>query len=113
MNEEAMQMMGQVNGGGDRRVQEDLRVFREVFPEAARDPRAIPAEVWEEVRNGRSLAAAYGRYLEEQARGSEDREVQERAARQNAENQFRALGSMHTGERGFGEYDAFLRGFQE
>ena len=42
------------------RISEQLNEFSELFPNIA--PSAVPAEVWESVKNGNSLAAAYAVY---------------------------------------------------
>ena len=101
-------------GGGERRYLEDIRAFSEAFPEAARDPRSIPAEVWDEVRGGGSLVGAYARYLA----GQSSRELEalrrsQAAERQNAENAMRSTGTMRSVEGDLSARDAFLRGFLE
>ena len=42
------------------RISEQLNEFSELFPNIA--PSAVPAEVWESVKNGNTLAAAYAVY---------------------------------------------------
>ena len=42
------------------RISEQLNEFSELFPNIA--PSALPAEVWESVKNGNTLAAAYAVY---------------------------------------------------
>lgn len=108
MNEERMGN----EGAGERQYMGEIQEFMEAFPEAAQDPRAIPPEVWEEVRNGRSLVPAYARYLSEQSRREREDWSRERAAWRNRENAERSTGSMRAAERGLGDMDAFLRGFQ-
>lgn len=103
-----------VRGGesGERQFLGEIQEFMEVFPEAAQDPQAIPQEVWDAVRSGRSLVSAYARYLAEQSRREREDHWRERAAWNNRENARRSTGSMRAVERGLGDMDAFLQGFQ-
>lgn len=92
----------------------EVREFMETFPEAAQDPRSIPPEVWAEVRNGRSLVAAYGRYSAAQVRTArEAAQRQEAARRLNGENTARSTGSMRSAGEGNGARDPFLEGWEE
>ena len=115
MNEENTRVTAPVNGGRDRRyLANDIREFQEIFPEAARDPKSIPPEVWEEVRNGRSLVGAYARYVNNLSRRELEALRRGQAAElQNQENAARSTGSMRPVELGLGSMDAFLRGFQD
>ena len=99
---ERMQMMA---GNREDPRQREMREFWELFPEAAEDPQSIPPEVWEEVRGGKSLLAAYVKYFLAQTRGEED------SLRQNQERAARSTGSMRSADSGMSGKDAFLRGF--
>lgn len=95
----------------DARMQADLREFREVFPGAAADPASIPKEVWEAVRNGRTLVAAYAKYQEAQmAAESARRAAVEEKNRQNAAL---TVGSMRSAGENAGGKDPFLEGWDE
>ena len=103
--------MGEMSGGGrmgqaaGARRDAEIREFLEVFPEAAKDVDAIPAQVWNEVRSGRTLVGAYARYSGAQARSALA------AARQNAAGAARSTGSMRSAGDGAGRRDPFLQGF--
>lgn len=95
----------------DERMRRDLQEFRDVFPEAAKDPASIPKEVWEAVRNGRTLVAAYAKYQEAQmAAESARRAAVEEKNRQNAAL---AVGSMRSAGENAGGKDPFLEGWDE
>lgn len=95
----------------EARMQADLREFREVFPEAAKDPASIPREVWEAVRNGRTLVGAYAKYHEAQAAAAqaERASVEER----NRQNAALSAGSMRSAGEEAGGKDPFLEGWNE
>lgn len=96
------------------RREAEVREFMETFPEAAQDPRSIPPEVWAEVRNGRSLVAAYGRYSAARVRAvREAAQRQEAARRLNGENMARSTGSMRSAGEGSKARDPFLEGWEE
>jgi len=101
-----------------QRTREDVREFRSVFPEAARNYQNIPQEVWDAVRGGMSLVAAYSRYhnAQEAARAqaqAEEWQRQEAVLRRNAENAARSAGSMRSAGSGHGPRDPFLEGWDE
>ncbi len=100
-----------LTGAEEDRRRADLQEFAETFPEAAQDPRSIPQEVWNEVRQGRSLVGAYARYLLSR-RESEDRQRRD-TDRWNADTAARSTGSMRSAESGLGGRDAFLQGFAD
>lgn len=60
------------NGLSSQSVEErrraEVREFLAVFPEAARNPNGIPAQVWQAVDRGFSLTAAYVLYLRSASR---------------------------------------------
>lgn len=95
----------------DRRMA-DIQEFQNTFPEAAKAPKDIPAEVWDGVRNGLSLTASYARWQVEQARAEAERyQHAAEAAQKNQKNAERSTGSMKSaGEEGNSK-DDFLRGF--
>lgn len=95
----------------DARMQADLREFREVFPEAAQDPASIPREVWEAVRNGRTLVGAYAAYSQRTRQEAAAREEALRA--QQARNEAASAGSMRSQDGGKGPRDPFAEGFDE
>lgn len=95
----------------DARMQADLREFREVFPEAARDPASIPPEVWAAVRDGRTLVGAYAAYSQ---RAGQEAAAREEALRvQQARNEAASTGSMRSQDGGKGPKDPFAEGFDE
>lgn len=95
----------------EARMQADLREFREVFPEAAKDPASIPREVWEAVRNGRTLVGAYAAYSQRTRQEAAAREEALRA--QQARNEAASAGSMRSQDGGKGPKDPFAEGFDE
>lgn len=86
----------------EARVRADLRTFATAFPDAARSPAAIPPAVWDMVRGGRSLTAAYAAF----------QAVRDQAGRRNAENAARSTGSMRSAGSGAGPRDPFLEGWE-
>lgn len=91
----------------------DIAEFVRAFPEAAKNPRAIPKEVWAEVRRGSTLAAAYGKHALQQERSA--RRAAERsgaAALKNAANAGRATGSMRSAGADSAARDPFLQGWE-
>ena len=100
------------------RIQRDVQEFASVFPDAARDFRNLPGEVWQAVDGGMSLVAAYARYSAAQAQAearaqAEEQARQEAVLRQNAENAARSAGSMKSAGQNHGPKDPFLDGFDE
>ncbi len=98
---------------GESAMQEDIRNFRMVFPEAAMNPReSIPPQVWQQVDRGMSLTAAYAQYAVAQARGAAHMaEQQNRILRQNQDNRARSTGSMRSAGEEIGVKDPFLEGW--
>jgi len=96
----------------EERRQADIQEFQETFPEAARDPKSIPPEVWAEVRQGKRLVAAYSKYAVAQALSAQhNAEHQAEAASQNQKNAARTTGSMKTAGDSAAGKDPFLDGF--
>ena len=77
------------------RTDDELREFAAAFPDqfaaAREDPGSLPGEVWDRVRDGMTLTAAYARY----ALDSRDR----------------SAGSMASAGRDGGGSDGFLEGW--
>lgn len=82
------------------RREADLLEFQRRYPEAAREPKAIPRQVWDRVRAGDTLTNAYGVYLQLEAANEA----------QNALNEARATGSMQS-TGGVDPQDPFLSGW--
>ena len=96
----------------EQRRAADIAEFQKTFPEAAKDPKAIPPEVWAEVRKGASLVAAYSKYAVNAANAAKDAAVREAAsAKQNNRNAERATGSMKSAGEESKSKDPFLRGW--
>lgn len=96
----------------DARRMADIQRFQEKFPDAARDPRSIPQEVWEKVRGGVSLVESYQDYLLAQAETARA-EAEQRAAAsaQNQTNAVRTTGSMRSAGENLPSRDPFLEGW--
>lgn len=96
----------------EERRKADIQEFQETFPEAAKDPKAIPPEVWAEVRQGKSLVAAYAKYTVSQALSAQhSAEHKAEAASQNQKNAARSAGSMRSAGDSKAGKDPFLDGF--
>ena len=97
---------------GELEMRNDILEFARCFPEAAADPAAIPAEVWGQVAQGRSLTVAYGQY----ALGQE-RDLRAAAQKRSGElervqrNARRSTGSMASAGGGRLRRDPFLEGW--
>lgn len=61
----------------------DIRDFIREYPEQAKDPNALPKEVWDAVHNGETLVNAY--------RAFENRQLKEQLAKEKAEAERKAL----------------------
>ena len=96
----------------EQRRAADIAEFQKTFPEAAKDPKAIPPEVWAEVRNGASLVVAYSKYAVKAANAAKETAQREAAsAKQNNRNAERATGSMKSAGEESKSKDPFLRGW--
>lgn len=97
----------------ESRRQADIAEFQKTFPEAAKDPGSIPAEVWAEVRSGLSLVAAYAKWQVAQAKAVQEAARQEAAAAaQNQKNAARSTGSMRSAGNDAKSKDPFLEGWE-
>jgi len=64
------------NEGDEEGMREDVALFRELFPEVK--AKEIPAEVWERVEKGESLAASFALYrLQQEKREAHIKKVNE------------------------------------
>lgn len=97
----------------EQRRQADIEAFRKIYPDAAKDPKGIPAEVWQRVNEGMNLVAAYAVYDARQARAAQAAAEQKAAAAvQNHTNAQRSTGSMHSsGDNNKVSKDPFLEGW--
>lgn len=96
----------------EERRRADIAEFQKTFPEAAREPDKIPQTVWENVRGGMSLVAAYAKFQVEQAQKAAEEAKQRAAAQvQNQKNASRSTGSMKSAGEDTKEKDPFLEGF--
>lgn len=93
-------------------IQEFSTAFPEVFKQAENDPEVIPKSVWEDVRKGLSLTAAYARYAVESANNAvKTAQDQASAAALNQKNSARSAGSMQSAGNNSNKNDPFLEGF--
>lgn len=90
----------------------DITAFIKEYPEAAKDAKSIPAEVWNEVNKGSTLVGAYSRYLVRQAKGEvSNAKKQLEAEKKNVGNASRGTGSMTTAGESSKSHDPFLEGW--
>ena len=96
VNAEEIQIKAaQARAAADARRSADIAEFQKLFPDAAKDPKAIPQEVWANVQSGMTLVSAYSKYAVEQANAARQAAEQKAsAASQNQANASRATGSM-------------------
>lgn len=100
------------------RINADIQEFLAVFPNAARDFKSIPQEVWDAVNGGMSLVAAYARYSNAQAAQraqvqEDEQRRQEAAEQQAARNAAASTGSMKSAGQPHGPKDPFLEGWDD
>lgn len=98
------------------RIGADLREFAAAFPDAYKqaetNPETIPQSVWEDVRSGLSLTAAYARYAVESANSAaRAAQAQANAAALNRKNSARSAGSMQSAGNENRQKDPFLDGW--
>lgn len=104
----------QAKAAADMRRKADIAEFKRTFPDAAKDPKAIPQEVWNEVNRGSTLVAAYSRYAVAQAKAAQA--AAERSAAVSAQNQknaARSTGSMKSAGENSRGHDDFLDAFEK
>ena len=102
----------QARAAADARRNADIAEFQRLFPDAAKDPKAIPQEVWASVRSGMSLVSAYSKYAVDQANAARQAAAQKAAAyAQNQQNASRSTGSMQSAGEPNGSKDPFMEGW--
>ena len=109
----AEQANAAANAAAQRR-KADIDEFAREYPDVARNPDAIPKEVWDAVAAGSSLTVAYAKYTAKQAREEAERtRSAAQAAHQNVKNAARSTGSMQSAGQNAGGRDPFLEGWGE
>lgn len=109
----AEQANASANAAAQRR-KADIDEFAREYPDVARNPDAIPKEVWDAVAAGSSLTVAYAKYTAKQAREEAERtRSAAQAAQQNVKNAARSTGSMQSAGQNAGGRDPFLEGWGE
>ena len=109
----AEQSNAAANAAAQRR-KADIDEFAREYPDVARNPDAIPKEVWDAVAAGSSLTVAYAKYTAKQAREEAERtRSAAQAAQQNIKNAARSTGSMQSAGQNAGGRDPFLEGWGE
>ncbi|MBR4869335.1 MAG: hypothetical protein IKU12_00980, partial [Oscillospiraceae bacterium] len=90
----------------------DLREFRDLFPEAAADPKGIDKAVWQAVREGRGLAVAYACHALSAAK-AENESLKAAVSRleKSLENARRSTGSLMGAGADNTARDAFTAGW--
>lgn len=91
-------------------VAEFAKAFPDVFAKAKDDPNVIAQRVWEDVKAGMSLSAAYSRYAVAEA---EAKAQEAQTTAKNAANAARATGSLRSAGRDGKNADPFLDGFDD
>ena len=108
----AANQAAQARAAADARRSADIAEFQKLFPDAAKDPKAIPQEVWANVRSGMSLVSAYSKYAVDQANAARQAAEQKAAASaQNQQNASRSTGSMQSAGEPNGSKDPFMEGW--
>ena len=109
----AEQANAAANAAAQRR-KADIDEFAREYPDVARNPDAIPKEVWDAVAAGSSLTVAYAKYTAKQAREEAERtRSAAQAAQQTIKNAARSTGSMQSAGQNAGGRDPFLEGWGE
>lgn len=102
----------QARAAAEARRNADIAEFQRLFPDAAKDPKAIPQEVWAAVRSGMSLVSAYSKYAVDQANAARQAAEQKAAASaQNQQNASRSTGSMQSAGDPRASKDPFMEGW--
>lgn len=110
--QQAANQAQQARNDADARRRADIAEFQKTFPDAAKDPKSIPAEVWADVRNGRTLVAAYAKYAVAQANAKANAaEQRAETTSQNQKNAGRSTGSMRSAGDSVASKDPFLEGW--
>ena len=96
----------------EARRKADIDEFMKTFPEAAKDPKGIPKEVWDGVRQGLSLVSSYAKYQVALAQSQAQKAQHDAsAAQQNQKNGQRSTGSMKSAGNESKNKDPFLEGW--
>ena len=102
----------QARAAAEARKNADIAEFQRLFPDAAKDPKAIPQEVWAAVRSGMSLVSAYSKYAVDQANAARQAAEQKAAASAlNQQNASRSTGSMQSAGEPRASKDPFMEGW--
>lgn len=110
--QQAANQAKQARNDADARRRADIAEFQKTFPDAAKDPKSIPAEVWADVRNGSTLVAAYAKYAVAQANAKANAaEQRAETTSQNQKNAGRSTGSMRSAGDSVASKDPFLEGW--
>ncbi len=92
----------------------EIAAFREQFPEAAKDPKSIPPEVFEQARKGMGLVAAYAVHLKNTAQAEAKAAKEQVAAlEQNQTNAKKSAGSMRSAGNSRRVIDPFLSSWDD
>lgn len=84
-------------GTPDVKKQEDVQAFIREYPEQAKNPEALPQEVWEAVRKGETLVNAYRAYELKEIKAQLAAQKTEAARKaQEQKNRARSTGSQST-----------------
>lgn len=84
-------------GTPESKKQADVQAFIKEYPEQAKNPEALPKEVWEAVRQGETLVNAYRAYELKEVKAQLAKEKTENARRaQESKNRARSTGSQST-----------------
>lgn len=95
-------------------VAEFAKAFPDVFAKAKDNPNAIPQSVWEDVKAGMSLSAAYSRYAVREAEvKAKEAQTQAQTVTKNATNATRSTGSLKSAGSDRKTADPFLDGFDD
>lgn len=98
----------------ESRRRADILEFQKTFPDAAKDPKSIPREVWADVNRGMSLVSAYSKHAVAQAKAAQQAAEQKvEAVTRNQKNADRSTGSMKTAGDGSKGRDPFMDGFMD
>lgn len=93
-------------------LEEFAKAFPDVYQKAEADPKTIPQSVWDAVRSGLSLTAAWARHAVECANtAAASAADQAKAAALNQKNSARSAGSMQSAGNDSRQKDAFLEGW--
>ena len=88
------------------RMEADVQAFVKAYPDAAKDPSGLPAEVWDAVHQGETLVNAYRAWENKQLRAQlEKQKTEAQRKAQEEKNKSRSTGSQSSA--GKADIDAF------